>query len=197
MVERVDQADPPRASALAGYYDVGKFGALGADGEPGVVLQEIPGLVLHQVAAWPDTVDAVEKWVEDAVGVDQAPAPRWSVSSDTGSALRVEPLKWWLSGIQAPELDAEQGTTLDISHSRTRLRITGPDAPEFLNRFLPLDLREASFPVGSVASSAIHHVGVTLWRSSAGYEILIPRGFALYLWQGFVEVAEQFGVEVR
>ncbi len=197
MVERVGQAAPPRVSALAGHYQVGKFGAACADGEPGVVLEEVTDLVLHQVAAWPDTVEPVGKRVADVVGVDQAPAPRQCVSSATGAALRVEPLKWWLCGVQAPELDAGQGTTLDISHSRSRLRISGVDAAEFLNRFLPIDLREPVFPVGSVASSVIHHVGVTLWRSAAGYEIFVPRGFALFLWQGLVEVAEQFGAEVR
>ena len=59
-----------------------------------------------------------------------------------------------------------------------------------------LDLRDEAFPVGSVASSVIHHVGVTLWRSAEGYELFIPRGFALTLWEGFLESAEQFGVEV-
>jgi len=50
--------------------------------------------------------------------------------------------------------------------------------------------------VGSVASSVTHHVGVTLWRSQDGYELFIPRGFALSLWEGFVESAQQFGVEI-
>ena len=85
---------------------------------------------------------------------------------------------------------------LDISHSRTQVRINGPQAESFLNRHLSLDLREQSFPVGSVASSVIHHVGVTLWRSEQGYELFIPRGFALSLWQGLVESATQFGLEV-
>ncbi len=51
--------------------------------------------------------------------------------------------------------------------------------------------------MNSVASSVIHHVGVTVWRSSEGYEMFIPRGFALTLWETFVEVAEQFGLEVK
>ncbi len=192
----VDQVKVIRASALAGHYGIGKFGTLGADDTPGVILQELADLVLYQVAAWPDTVDQVGKQVADAIGADQAPAPCRSVSSPTGSALRVEPLKWWLCGIRAPDIDVERGTVLDISHSRTRLLITGPDAAEFLNRFLPLDLRESVFPVGSVASSVIHHVGVTLCMSEAGYELFIPRGFALSLWHLFVDVAKQFGLEV-
>jgi sarcosine oxidase gamma subunit len=47
-----------------------------------------------------------------------------------------------------------------------------------------------------VAATAFHHVGVTLWRSEAGYELFLPRGFALSLWELLYESAQQFGVEV-
>ena len=39
-------------------------------------------------------------------------------------------------------------------------------------------------------------LGVTLWRSDAGYELFIPRGFALCLWEGFTASAMQFGLEI-
>ncbi|MCS5599280.1 MAG: hypothetical protein NZ707_05940, partial [Rhodospirillales bacterium] len=66
-----------------------------------------------------------------------------------------------------------------------------------LNRHLPIDLREKYFPVNSVASSAIHHVSVKLWRSDTGYHLFIPRGFALSLWAIFLETASQFGYEIK
>ena len=81
-------------------------------------------------------------------------------------------------GVEAPVFAADKAVTLDLSHSRTRVCVSGDDAATFLNRHLPLDLREASFPVGSVASSATHHVGVTLWRSQDGYELFMPLGHA-------------------
>ena len=49
----------------------------------------------------------------------------------------------------------------------------------------------------SVASSAIHHVSVKLWRSDSGYHLFIPRGFALSLWEIFLETASQFGYEIK
>lgn len=185
-----------RESALAGHYKTGKFGILKADDSAGVILKDMPNLILSQVAAWADTAAQTGATAAKAVGVNAAPGPCRAESGETASMLRIEPLKWWLFDCEAPELKADKGVTLDISHSRTHVRITGVDAADFLNRFLPLDLREAAFPVGSVASSVIHHVGITLWRSSAGYEMFIPRGFALTLWEGFVAVAEQFGLEV-
>ena len=77
------------------------------------------------------------------------------------------------------------------------MRVGGDEPADLLSRHFPLDFRGSSFAQGSVASSVTHHVGVTLWHSADGYELFIPRGFALSLWQGFVESAEQFGLEIR
>ena len=121
----------------------------------GVVLREVRDLNLHQIAAWPDTLAQVGEKAAQGAGVDAAPGPCASavcaVDGATQSALlRVEPLKWWMLGGTVPRLAPEQGTTLDLSHSRTHLRITGPQAATLLNRHLPLDLREGSFPEGAV-----------------------------------------------
>ncbi len=182
-----------RVSALAGHKEPGHQGNLD---NTGVVLREPPDLVLHQVAAWRDSIDEVGKSLAKLIGAETVAGPCNAVSGSKGTMLRIEPMKWWLVGVAAPAFDAEKAVTLDLSHSRTRLCVSGDDAAEFLNRHFPLDLRETSFPVGSVASSATHHVGVTLWRSQDGYELFIPRGFALSLWEGFVESAQQFGVEI-
>ena len=182
-----------RASALAAHYPVGRHGALG---DPGVILEEIRDLELHQIAAWPDTISQVAGIAAETIGADGAPGPLNAAIGSNGALLRIEPLKWWSYGAAPPAIDPEIGNTLDVSHSRTHIRITGPNAAEFLNRHFPLDLRDASFPVGSVASSVTHHVGCTLWRSDDGFELFIPRGFAMTLWEGFVESAEQFGLEI-
>ncbi len=196
-----------RISALLGAdvhgHDIG--GTATAAGEAGVVLREIPGLTLHQIAAWHDTVTQVGEKAAQAAGVEFAPGPGAATVSIPGEAsanassqamssalLRIAPLQWYLLGSAAPQLNPEQGTTLDISHSRTHLRITGAQTVKLLNRHLPLDLREASFPEGAVASSALHHVSITIWRSQQGYELFIPRGFALSLWEVLLESAAQF-----
>ncbi len=182
-----------RVSALAGHNLPGHRGD---SGKTGVILRESQDLLLHQVAAWSESIDEVGKTLANLIGAETAAGPGSAVTGSKGSMLRIEPMKWWLVGVAAPVFDAEQAATLDLSHSRTRLCVAGDDAAEFLNRHFPLDLRDASFPVGKVASSATHHVGVTLWRSDQGYDLFIPRGFALSLWEGLVESAEQFGVEI-
>jgi len=187
-----------------------------------VTLGEIGGLQLQQIAAWPGTVTTVGRIAARAAGVDAAPGPGRAVESVTVNSpvesvtvnsaaedspaaaesppalLRVEPLKWWLIGrpVAPVNLTVEQGTVVDLSHSRTRIRITGARAAEFLNRHLPLDLREASFPVAAVAASQLHHVGATLWRSNRGYDLFIPRGYALSVWEVLLQTARQFNAAV-
>ncbi len=182
-----------RISALAGNYNPGRFGSVG---DIGVTLSEVPNLTLSQVAAWPDTLASVGAKAAAAVGAKNAPGPGQAMVGGDGAVLRIEPLKFWIVGAAAPGLDPDDGVALDLSHSRTHLRISGPQAATLLNRHLPLDLRDISFPVGSVASSAFDHVGVTLWRSEASFELFLPRGFALSLWQVLLLGAAQFGGQI-
>ncbi len=182
-----------RVSALEGHYTPGRFGSAG---DVGVTLTEVRDLTLHQVAAWPETIGEVGGQIAELLGAKSAPGPCSSCTNAAGSILRIEPLKWWVFGAEAPEVSDEMGATLDISHSRTHLRISGPKAAVLVNRVLPLDLRADAFGVGAVASSALHHVGVTLWHTEKGYELFIPRGFAVAVWEIITETAAQFGAEV-
>ncbi|MEM1044561.1 MAG: sarcosine oxidase subunit gamma [Pseudomonadota bacterium] len=182
-----------RLSALAGHAEPRRFGA---PDTVGVTLSEVPGLVLHQAACWPDTMGAVAEQIAKASGADAAPGPGRAVAGKNGTLLRIEPLKWWILDTPAPALASDEGAVLDLSHSRTRIRLSGPEAATLLNRHLPLDLRTGRFPPGSVGSSAVHHVGVTVWHSDLGYDLFLPRSFALSLWEGLVESAAQFGAEI-
>jgi len=183
-----------RTSALQGHYETGRFGE---PGEVGVTVREVEGLVLHQVAAWPDNVDEVAQRLGQVAGVETAPGPCATIVGDKGTLLRVEPLKWWLLGAAAPDLGPEDGSTLDLSHSRTHLRVAGPQAQPCLNRLLPVDLRHGSFVDDRVATTTMHHVAVTVWRSRKGFELFLPRGFAASLWEVLFDTAVQFGLEVE
>ena len=183
-----------RASALSGHYQRGNFGK---SGEAGVILSEVPGLMLHQLSAWPDTLDQVGLTGAQACVIEQAPGPGRAAVGSHGALLRIEPLKWWCYGVQLPELAAEDGTALDLSHSRTQLRIRGQAAQACLNRLVPVDLRPNGCPLNSVMSTAFHHVGITLWHSKDGFELFVPRGFALSLWEVLTDTAAQFGVEIE
>lgn len=182
-----------RHSALEGHYQSGRFGE---PGETGVAVHEVRDLVLYQVAVWPDSLETMADRVAAMAGADAAPGPGRATTGRSGALLRIEPLKWWLYGATAENTEPGDGAILDLSHSRTHLRIAGPRARECLNRLVPVDLRQASFPADTVAATVMHHVGVTLWHSREGFELFLPRGFAQSLWEVFLETAVQFGVEV-
>lgn len=190
-----------KTSALASHYRTGPAGDIGTDG-PGVALWEIRDAGLWQISGWPDTIDAVGNRLADIVGATAAPGPLRSVAGPKGTMIRVQPFVWWLvrasegTAKQAIAIDAEQGTALDLSHSRTVIRIEGPHARDLLNRGLPIDLRPVCFPEGAFAGSAIHQVGVYLHHRDGGYDIYIPRGFAVTLWEFVTETAAQWGYEV-
>lgn len=182
-----------RVSALDGHYSTGHRGVADASG---ITLKEVVNLQLHQIAAWPETLKSTGQIAADMAGCSEAPAAGRAVTGSKGSLLRVEPMKWWLLDGEASEISAEHGSGLDLSHSRTQIQVSGNEACVLLNRHLPLDLRSDVFPQDSVASTAFHHVGVTLWHSAEGYQLFLPRGFAVSLWEGLLESATQFGVEV-
>lgn len=173
-----------RISALHSYESDASEGA--------IALGEIENLTLHQISAWHDSIEPVAKKAAQAIATDSAPAPGQVVSSANGSLLRIAPLTWWLVGGEAPTLTPAEGSILDLSHSRTHVRISGEQASVLLNRHVSLDLRPASFPVGRVAATELYFVGVTLWHSPHGYELFIPRSFALSVWEMLAETATQF-----
>lgn len=183
-----------RTSALERSYRAGHFGVANT---AGVVITLLESLQLGQIGAWPDTITEVGAIAASCLGTPQAPKPLDSVGDVSQALLRVEPLKWWLVGAELPDIPAEHGTVLDLSHSRTRLRIHGEQAATLLNRFIPVDLSEQAFPVGRVISSSMHHVGLVVWRNSGGYELFIPRGYAVSVWELLHQSALQFGLEVE
>jgi len=182
-----------RVSALESNYTLGHFGD-GSNSD--IIFREVKNLKLHQIAFWPETLESVETALGKSIGIPLIPEPNKSIIKKNIAIMRIEPLKIWTLGSNAPLFKASEATTLDLSHSRSRLQISGPKATKLLNSFLPIDLRERSFPPGTLASTVFHHVGVTLWHTEVGYELFLPRGFALSLWELLLEGAAQFGYDV-
>lgn len=185
-------------SPLDDHLVAGRFGA---PGQAGVSLSEVRAFSLFQLAAWPETLSKVGAVGAKTLGVANAPGPGSMVRGDTGTLLRVEPLKWWIAaeggtGVTPPPIPPEEGSFLDLSHSRTWLKVGGDKADRLLNHFLPIDLRESVFPADAVATTAFHHTGVTVWRRDDGFNLLLQRSFAASLFELLQESAMQYGLEV-
>lgn len=199
MVERV--------SALAAVYRAGVAGPVAESG-PRVRLEEIRDLRIAQIAAWPDTFARVEEALSSALGGVSAPGPgSWVPWGARARLLRVEPLRWWVMEADkaaadrpaVPDLPSDAAMGLDLSHSRTGIRVTGPSADQLLMRFMAVDLRSTSFAHGAVATGLFDHVSATVLRDDTGegpgYDLLLPRTFAESCWLELFEAAERFGAE--
>lgn len=182
-----------RMSALINHFAVGQYGKVGP---PGVTLREVPNLTLHQLTAWHDTADRVLNRVCKVAGLAESPHGLMAVVGESACVLPVGPLKWWLLGVEPFELTTEEGFILDLSQSRTCLQLCGPQASALLNRHLSLDLRDKNCTVNSVQSSSFDHVAVTVWRRQHGFDLFLPRSFAVALFALLCETAEQFGYEL-
>ena len=182
-----------RASALETNY---KIGSVKVDKKITLIFKEIRDLDIKQIAAWPLTIESVGLKLASIINEKDAPGFNEAFSNKNKHVLRTEPLKWWMIGESNIEITSEEGAIIDLSHAFTSIEIKGESVIKFLNRHLPLDLREQSFPVNSIASSAIHHVSVKIWRTELGYRLFIPRGFALSIWKILLETAAQFGYEI-
>ena len=188
-------------SAINRDRQPGRHGANGDDGDGGIILAEVQAATQMQFAAWPDTLDHMGDVASATAGVAAVPAAgRVSRAGDV-SLLRVEPLKWWLVSpaplAKSPVVASGVGAVLDIADARCWITVTGPRAATLLAHSVPIDLRPTAFADDAVVSSAIHHVGVTLWRADDGFNLLVPRSYAASIWLLLFELAQQYGVQVR
>ncbi|XDZ66988.1 sarcosine oxidase subunit gamma [Alphaproteobacteria bacterium LSUCC0684] len=185
-------------SALHGHMKKGRYGA---SGTPGVIIEEVRVATLVQLAAWPETHSEAGKLAARMAGVRAAPGRGKVKRSKKGELLSIDPLKWWVISdheeISAPSVPVKTGMVLDLSDARTWLRIRGAKAEMLLNHFLPLDFRKDVFSEDDVASTGFHHIGVTVWRAKDGFNLLLPRSFALSLWELLETSAHQYGLEVK
>jgi len=152
------------------------FGGLLPVAAADAVLSEMPASRITAVAPFsgrqPATAAALRR-----LGLDW-PAPGRTVGTGEAACLwagrgiafliRAEPAG--LDGIAA---------LADQSDAWARMRLAGRTAEAVLARLVPLDLRMAAFPAGSVARTGLNRMTAIVCREDAGtFEIMVPRSMA-------------------
>lgn len=167
-----------------------------AEALPPVTLRPCPAL-------WSATVPggAASAPLRALVRVLDAPPPAPGVCREVEGGLlwRAAPRTWrWLgaiAGATAPAaLTALEGAACtDLGPGLAAIALRGAWAAELAARTVPLDLRAAAFPAGSVAATVHRHATVVVMRVDDGFDLLVPRSlgedFALRL----AEIAERLG----
>ena len=191
-------------SALAGVYEPGRKGA--GSGEAEVSIMEVTGRDIVQLAAWPDTVGSVASKAAKPVGTALPSDTRTASSKGKTTVFKTAPEKFLIVCLLKAKIGEalnktfkpEAAVVTELGHSRTILRVSGPKARDVLARGLPVDLHPDVFARGAFAQSGIHGVATLCHRSGPDqFDLIVPRNFAVVIYEWLEETAAQFGYMVE
>jgi heterotetrameric sarcosine oxidase gamma subunit len=182
-----------------------KPGLYGAGDHPVVTLSEVRGRSIIQVAGWPDTFETVSTRLATAAGGAVPSAFGIASVADTVTAIWVGAERLWFTADDPALLKRFDGVAtdedamlLDLSDSRTVLRLKGGAARSVLIKGIAVDLHTDAFPVQAIAHTMVEHVGVLLHRvGPEAFELFVPRSYSANIWYWLTESAEEFGYEVE
>lgn len=88
---------------------------------------------------------------------------------------------------------------LDATEIRAAMNLTGPHARDLLERVSEgFDLSNAAFPYMNAREGKVAGVAALLLRvgftGELGYEIHVPSGYGLHVWQTLMDVGQEFGI---
>lgn len=186
---------PTRISALASVYRESAYGATGS--APGVVIAERCGLNLWVLRGATGDHHFMRA-AQSAIGVALPITPGTTASAGTASALCLAPDEWLFSRGAPGDLAVSGGASIDVSHGRTVLRISGPRTRDLLGKGCGLDLHPSVFKSGHCAQTAIARLNVLIHlRDDDGtFDLYCSRSYALSFWRWVTTSAAEFGYRV-
>ncbi|ULQ52127.1 sarcosine oxidase subunit gamma [Flavihumibacter fluvii] len=169
-----------------------------------VAIRELPGLPTIDLRVAPGS--ATQAAIAEALGMHLPGKPgQTKVVSVSGEAeahaLCLAP-DWWLI-VGSPEAEKQLAPLLmkgedhfsvvDVSGQRTTIELEGPTVREVLAHLWEQDLREKSFPVGSVSQGLMAKAPVIVWHKAPFYyRIMVRSSFALHLWKALADAAAEW-----
>ena len=195
-----------RRSALA-HLGLEARAAASRDPGAGVVLAECRPrglLVLRGTCGDAD----FRRSVSAALGIEPVAEPLTAVRRRDVAMLWLGPDEWL---VVTPDrraerierelrgaLEGQHAALSDVSHGRTVLALSGPDARALLAKGCPLDFHPRVFGPGRCAQSSlakcqmlIHQVG-----EAPAFEIYVNRSFAQYAWTWIEDAGQEFRVRI-
>ena len=148
--------------------------------------------------------EAASRIAASAYGVELPATPRASTGGTCDFAWS-GPNSWLAVGTGKDLVsDLEQrfagcAAVADQSHARAVLRVGSRRIRETLAKGCPVDLHPRAFEMGTIATTSISHIGVTIWQidDQPAYDLLIFRSLAKSFWAWISTSAAQYGLDVR
>ena len=169
------------------------------DSRSGVVMQELTGYQLIQLAVFPDQMPRFQTRLRHHINIDQLADISASIRDSDILLVRPEVTKFWF--VRRRDEDRTFFAALapyfplDLTGSKVVIRLSGKDAAPLINRFCAVDL---SCPTGKFFATALHHVPIHILKTSVtAYLLFLPRSYAESLAELMHHAALQFGVEVE
>jgi methylglutamate dehydrogenase subunit D len=171
-----------------------------------VIVRERASLVFAMIEARKGRADALTDRCASLFGVTPPAGPR-SASQGGLTFLGLGPARWLVVGdelrIDLPDELTDRlhelAFVIDQSDGLAALRVTGSKARATFAKGLPVDLNPEAFGRDAVASSAIAHMGVTIWRAEGedAFDIVLYRSLAASFWHWLSRSAAEFGLVVE
>lgn len=169
-----------------------------------VAIRELSGLHTIDLRVEPGT--PAQAAVAEALVMDLPEKPGQTLRkpvSDLGDvyALCLAPDWWLVVGFQEAEQKlATLGlknnyhfSVVDVSGQQATIELEGPKVREVLAHLWDQDLREKSFPVGSVSQGLMAKAPVIIWHIAPfRYRVMVRSSFALHLWKALTDAAEEW-----
>jgi sarcosine oxidase, subunit gamma len=170
-----------------------------------VSIRELPGL--HTIDLRVAPASPTQAAIAEALGIELAgvrPGKIGKVELHGGEeayTLCLAP-DWWLI-LGFPEAETKLAplrlnkdyhfSVVDVSGQRTTIELEGPNAREVLAHLWEQDLRERSFPLGSVSQGLTAKAPVIVCHMAPLlYRVMVRSSFALHLWKAVVDAAEEY-----
>lgn len=95
-------------------------------------------------------------------------------------------------------LEIPHSYATDVSHTRTLIRISGRNTRDLLSKGCALDLHPTVFKVGTCVRTALAHTPVILHLRdhAGGFDLYVPRSYAVHMWDWLNHAAAEFGVYI-
>jgi sarcosine oxidase subunit gamma len=165
-----------------------------------VAIRELPGLHTIDLRVSPGT--ATQAAIVEALGINLPGKPGQAtregdqahvlcLAPDWGLIVEFEEAGQKLAGL--PLNNDHHFSAVDVSGQRTTIELEGPNAREVLAHLWEQDLREKTFPVGSVSQGLMAKAPVIVWHMAKfQYRVMVRSSFALHLWKALEDAAEEW-----
>lgn len=164
-----------------------------------VAIRELPGLHMIDLRVTPAT--SAQTAVVEALGI-HLPEKPWFISCEAESLVLCLAPDWWLI-IGSQEVEQELETLrltsdhhfsiVDVSGQRTTIELEGLKVREVIAHLWEQDIREKSFPIGSVSQGLMAKSPVIVCHvATLRYRVIVRSSFALHLWKALVDAAEEW-----